>query len=72
MRVSDYLSDIAECILSEVTSLAWNHLVAKHGAPVCRLGDSTCNQGFIVIAYGKLGGLEPSTAPNFSPALDSG
>ncbi len=58
MRVSDYLSDIAECILSEVVNLAWNHLVAKHGAPVCRLGDSNCNQGFIVIAYGKLGGLE--------------
>ena len=58
MRVSDYLSDIAECILSEVVDLAWNHLVAKHGAPVCRLGDKDCNQGFIVIAYGKLGGLE--------------
>ena len=58
MRVSDYLSDIAECILSEVVNLAWNHLVAKHGAPACRLGDSDCNQGFIVIAYGKLGGLE--------------
>ena len=58
MRVSDYLSEIAECILSAVVDLAWQHLVAKHGAPVCRLGDENCNQGFIVIAYGKLGGLE--------------
>ena len=58
MRVSDYLSEIAESILSEVVDLAWNHLVAKHGAPVCRLGDKNCNQGFAVIAYGKLGGLE--------------
>ncbi len=58
MRVSDYLSDIAESILSEVVDLAWNHLVAKHGAPVCRLGDRNCGQGFAVIAYGKLGGLE--------------
>jgi glutamate-ammonia-ligase adenylyltransferase len=58
MRVSDYLSDIAESILGEVVDLAWNHLVAKHGAPVCRLDDQNCRQGFAVIAYGKLGGLE--------------
>ena len=58
MRVSDYLSDIAESILGEVVDLAWNHLVAKHGAPVCRLGSKDCGQGFAVIAYGKLGGLE--------------
>jgi len=58
MRVSDYLSEIAECILGAVVDLAWRHLVAKHGAPVCRLGDANCHRGFIVIAYGKLGGLE--------------
>ena len=58
MRVSDYLSEIAESILSEVVELAWNHLVTKHGAPVCRLGDKSCGQGFAVVAYGKLGGLE--------------
>ena len=58
MRVSDYLSEIAESILSEVVNLAWNHLLVKHGAPVCRLGHNNTNQGFIVIAYGKLGGLE--------------
>jgi len=58
MRVSDYLSEIAERILSEVVDLAWNHLVAKHGVPVCRLGHRSCGQGFAVVAYGKLGGLE--------------
>jgi glutamate-ammonia-ligase adenylyltransferase len=58
MRVSDYLSDIAESILGAVVDLAWNHLVAKHGAPVCRLEDRKCGQGFAIIAYGKLGGLE--------------
>ena len=58
MRVSDYLSEIAESILSEVVNLAWNHLVSKHGTPVCRLGSQICDQGFVVIAYGKLGGLE--------------
>jgi len=58
MRVSDYLSEIAECILAEVVNLAWNHLTAKHGRPVCRLGDKISDRGFAVIAYGKLGGLE--------------
>jgi len=58
MRVSDYLSEIAESILSEVVELAWNHLVSKHGTPICRLGNQSCDKGFVVIAYGKLGGLE--------------
>ena len=58
MRVSDYLSEIAETILNEVVDLAFNHLVSKHGAPACRLGDKPCQRGFAVIAYGKLGGLE--------------
>ena len=58
MRVSDYLSEIAETILSEVVDLAFNHLVSKHGAPACRLGNKISRRGFVVIAYGKLGGLE--------------
>ena len=58
MRVSDYLSEIAESILSEVVELAWNHLVSKHGTPICRMGRQNCGKGFVVIAYGKLGGLE--------------
>jgi glutamate-ammonia-ligase adenylyltransferase len=58
MRVSDHLSEIAETIMSEVTELAWNHLVEKHGIPTCRLGDDAYERGFVVIAYGKLGGLE--------------
>jgi glutamate-ammonia-ligase adenylyltransferase len=58
MRVSDFLSDIAETTLNTVIDLAWNHLVAKHGKPSCVLGGTTCARGFAVIAYGKLGGLE--------------
>jgi len=58
MQVSDRLSDIAEVVLNEVVDLSWRHLAAKHGIPVCRLEDRQCNQGFAVIAYGKLGGLE--------------
>jgi glutamate-ammonia-ligase adenylyltransferase len=58
MRVSDHLSEIAETILNQVVSLAWDHLVERHGQPVCRCDHETCEKGFAVIAYGKLGGLE--------------
>ncbi len=58
MRVSDYLSQIAEIIVAEVVKLAWEHLVQKHGRPCCRLDEKPCGRGFVVIAYGKLGGLE--------------
>jgi len=58
MRVSDYLSAIAETVLQEVVTLSWQHLVAKHGVPRASLSGHTCKTGFAVIAYGKLGGLE--------------
>jgi len=58
MRVSDYLSDIAETILEKVVSLSWQHLVTKHGRPSASLNNNPCEKGFAVIAYGKLGGLE--------------
>jgi [glutamine synthetase] adenylyltransferase / [glutamine synthetase]-adenylyl-L-tyrosine phosphorylase len=58
MRVSDYLSDIAEVAINAVVDLAWRHLVEKHGRPGCRLQGAACERGFAVIAYGKLGGLE--------------
>ena len=58
MKVSDHLSEIAEVVVNAVVSLSWRHLAAKHGTPTCNLGDKTCRQGFAVIAYGKLGGLE--------------
>jgi glutamate-ammonia-ligase adenylyltransferase len=56
MRVSDYLSDIAEILVETVVGLCWDHLVAKHGHPVCQTGER--GRGFAVLAYGKLGGLE--------------
>ncbi|MGD2187293.1 MAG: bifunctional [glutamate--ammonia ligase]-adenylyl-L-tyrosine phosphorylase/[glutamate--ammonia-ligase] adenylyltransferase [Desulfobacterales bacterium] len=58
MRVSDYLSDIAETVLGEVVEMAYDHLRKKHGAPSCRLNGKICEKGFAVVAYGKLGGLE--------------
>jgi glutamate-ammonia-ligase adenylyltransferase len=58
MRVSDYLSDIAEVAVNAVVDLAWQHLVDRHGMPDCRLEGVPCERGFGIVAYGKLGGLE--------------
>jgi glutamate-ammonia-ligase adenylyltransferase len=58
MRVSDYLSDIAATIIDAVVDMAWNHLVARHGTPICSLDGEPLAKGFSVIGYGKLGGLE--------------
>jgi glutamate-ammonia-ligase adenylyltransferase len=41
-----------------VVEISWNHLVAKHGRPSCTLDGQTCERGFAVIGYGKLGGFE--------------
>jgi glutamate-ammonia-ligase adenylyltransferase len=58
MRVSDHLSDIATLILTQVFTLSFDHLVEKHGYPSCSTDIENCEQGFAVIAYGKLGGIE--------------
>jgi len=55
MKVSDHLTEIAECAVHAVLELAWHQTVARHGAP--RLADGAVAP-FAVIAYGKLGGYE--------------
>ncbi|MCW8890355.1 MAG: bifunctional [glutamate--ammonia ligase]-adenylyl-L-tyrosine phosphorylase/[glutamate--ammonia-ligase] adenylyltransferase [Sedimenticola sp.] len=55
MVVSDYLTEIAEAVTRRVMAQAWGLLVAKHGRPSCVTGDAN---GFAVIGYGKLGGIE--------------
>jgi [glutamine synthetase] adenylyltransferase / [glutamine synthetase]-adenylyl-L-tyrosine phosphorylase len=57
MKVSDYLTWLAEVILNHVLNLAWQQLVAKYGFPHNTEGQSG-ELDFIVIAYGKLGGIE--------------
>jgi len=57
MKISDSLTWIAEAVLEEVLLLSWRQLVARHGRP--RRADGTvCDPGFIIVGYGKLGGLE--------------
>lgn len=70
MTVSDHLTMIAEVVLAHVVRLAFRSMVARHGRPG-RRGD-TAGEGvpvdgvpcdgekpdFLVVGYGKLGGIE--------------
>jgi len=57
MKVSDYLTWLAEAILAQVLALAWNQSVARHGTPA-RPDGSLCDPSFVIVGYGKLGGIE--------------
>lgn len=57
MKESDYLTWIAEVVLEQVVSIAWRNLTERHGVPVNNEGQP-CDPGFIIIGYGKLGGIE--------------
>lgn len=56
MKVSDYLTWLAEVILEHVLSLAWQQMVERHGTPQ-PLADEP-EPDFVVVGYGKLGGIE--------------
>ena len=57
MKVSDYLTWLAETILDQVLALAWHHTVSKYGAPR-RADGSLCAPDFVIVGYGKVGGIE--------------
>jgi [glutamine synthetase] adenylyltransferase / [glutamine synthetase]-adenylyl-L-tyrosine phosphorylase len=56
MKVSDYLTWLAEAILEHVQELAWQQMLPRHGYPGGQ-GDSP-HPRFIVLGYGKMGGIE--------------
>lgn len=55
MQVSDYLTWLAEVILDQALQLSWRSLTEKHGFPD---GQDDMAYRFIVVAYGKMGGIE--------------
>lgn len=57
MKVSDYLTWLAEAILDQVLALAWRYSVARHGTPL-RPDGTLCDPGFVIVGYGKVGGIE--------------
>lgn len=59
MKVSDYLTWLAECLVEQSVAIAWKNLVDRHGLP-SGLDDNSAGSGFAVVAYGKLGGIELS------------
>ena len=58
MKVSDRLTDIAELMLGLALEIAGRELEQKHGIPMHGKKDDLAESGLIVVAYGKLGGLE--------------
>jgi [glutamine synthetase] adenylyltransferase / [glutamine synthetase]-adenylyl-L-tyrosine phosphorylase len=63
MKVSDRLTDIAELLVQETLLLARAQIEAKHGVPRYTDASGTAPSAdmianMIVVAYGKLGGLE--------------
>jgi len=58
MVVSDFLTEIAEVSVRRVLSLAYAHLVARHGRPGGIAPTADGGMGFLVLGYGKLGGIE--------------
>lgn len=57
MKISDSLTWLAEAVLQEVLNLSWHQLTTRHGRP--RREDGTpCDPDFVIVGYGKLGGLE--------------
>ncbi len=57
MKVSDALTWLAEVIIEQVVSMAWQHTVAQYGRPRNADGEAV-DEGFGVIGYGKVGGIE--------------
>ena len=57
MKVSDYLTWIAEVVLDHVVTVAYANLVSRHGYPR-RTDGSPCELDFAIVGYGKLGGIE--------------
>jgi glutamate-ammonia-ligase adenylyltransferase len=60
MESSDQLTWTAEVVVEHVANVAWDQMAAKYGIPAPAI-DKTydgATPGFIVVAYGKVGGLE--------------
>jgi glutamate-ammonia-ligase adenylyltransferase len=60
MEVSDRLTWLAECILETSMHLAWQQMLKKYGHPTNVDGEAVLEPEFIILGYGKMGGLELS------------
>jgi len=60
MKVSDHLTWLAQTLLEKSLWLAWQQMVAKHGNPSDAQGEAVLSPEFLILGYGKLGGIELS------------
>ena len=61
MKISDHLTYLAEAIIGAVVNIAWRQVVQRFGTPEHLTFDEHSGeqqQDFVVIGYGKLGGIE--------------
>jgi [glutamine synthetase] adenylyltransferase / [glutamine synthetase]-adenylyl-L-tyrosine phosphorylase len=58
MRVSDFLTEIAEIIIEQAMQLAWIQMTAQFGRPMSGVGDKRREVKICAVGYGKLGGFE--------------
>jgi glutamate-ammonia-ligase adenylyltransferase len=59
MKVSDRLTDLAEIIVAQALTWAWEQVVERYGRPFCGPDTATLRPAqVVVVAYGKLGGIE--------------
>jgi glutamate-ammonia-ligase adenylyltransferase len=58
MRVSDYLTAIAEIIVEQAMRLAWSQMTAQFGSPGYLANGVRCPVRICAVGYGKLGGNE--------------
>lgn len=59
-QISDYLTCIAEVVLTKTMWLAFQHMVEKYGYPTGDNKEAVTEPEFVVIGYGKVGGIELS------------
>ena len=60
MKISDYLSRLAETAMTMVMNLAFEQMVSKYGYPTNAEKDPVYQPEFLVVGYGKSGGRELS------------
>ena len=60
MEVSDHLTWVAETTLETSMNLAWQQMVEKYGHPTNIEGEAVLEPEFIILGYGKMGGVELS------------
>ncbi|HET7809377.1 MAG TPA: bifunctional [glutamate--ammonia ligase]-adenylyl-L-tyrosine phosphorylase/[glutamate--ammonia-ligase] adenylyltransferase, partial [Steroidobacteraceae bacterium] len=58
MRVSDYLTEIAEIIVEQAMNLGWAQITAQFGVPMSGTGEARRVVKICAVGYGKLGGNE--------------